>query len=126
MLSIGVNAVTPFYMAKLWREMLMPGSSMHGCLNSFIHPSLGYSRAPMMVLEDCDDYAANGTAPCDDCVFLIDWRDELANAEHPAKTKQEAIELAGENPVGFHWQARTESSCDFEGTEWNMHNASMR
>ena len=52
-LSIGVNAVTPFYMVELWHEILMSGSPIHNRVNSSIHPSLGYSRAPMMVLEDC-------------------------------------------------------------------------
>ena len=83
----------------------------------------------MMVLEDfidCGVHTPHGIKSCDDCLFVVDWRDELANAEHPAKTKQEAIEFTGEDPVGFHWQARAESSCDFEGIEWQMYNASMR
>ena len=68
-LSIGVNAVTPSYMAKLWHEMLMPGSCTHGIQNSFIHPSLGYSRAPMMALRDCLVHAQQDTTSCDDSFF---------------------------------------------------------
>ena len=112
---IAVSAVTPLFMSKLWREILLPNKYQ----NCFTHASLGYARAPMVEL------VATCSTACADCALCIDWRDELISGGHPAKTKEEAIDSTGEEPVGFHWQTKVERSRDFQGTEWDVYNLSM-
>jgi hypothetical protein len=77
----------------------------------------GHGQHPMMQLQELGDDEAI------EPLFVIDWKDELASKEHPAKTKEAAISTTG--PQAFAWQIGFDASRRFKGKAWIKQRNSM-
>jgi hypothetical protein len=105
--NVGVSAVSPAYMLRLWREIVLSHESPSPTAAvAFNHCGEGYGRHPMLTLEAVEDDA--------EPLFNVDWRDELASEHHPARTKEEAVNMTVAE--GFAWRTGVEDSHNFG--EW--------
>jgi len=110
---IGVSAISPSAMTVFWHDILHSRTNGHG----YTHAGLGRGVHRMQCLDESLNhlYEAN----YEDALFCVEWRHELANEHHPARTKEQALEAMNDEAMPFAWKRRTEGSKHFNGKPWS-------